>query len=114
MFQDLQPAVYHAVMSILVILYETGLVDEVDMNLVMRLFGAYPPEDPNFQNIISFKDEEWIKAYMSFIEEYANPDDMYVSDPLQVELDNFEQEEADDIDPDLSPNRKLHWAYRRL
>lgn len=110
MFQDLQPAVYHAVMSILVILYETGLVQEVDMTVLMRLFGAYPPDDPNFQNIISFRDDEWIKAYMSFIEEYANPEDMYMPDPTQTELEGIEQEELDEgiFDPDLSPNRKLH------
>jgi len=66
MLDELQPAIRFAIMSILAALYESGIVEEVDLSDVMRLFGVTPPESVSTK--FSFSDEGWIEAYIEFRE----------------------------------------------
>ena len=64
MLDDLQPVLRHAIMTILVTVYETGFVEELDMADLMRLFGAVPEE--GFDTRFSFTDDGWVEAYTDF------------------------------------------------
>lgn len=52
-------------MRILATLFESGLVDEVDLADVLQLFGI-PAPDEHINRVFSFSDPEWIEAYLDF------------------------------------------------
>lgn len=102
MLDGLQPALRFAIMSILCTVYESGIVDEVDISDVMRLFGVQPQE--GFDTRFSFNDEGWVEAYLDFRENAGEELLAYAMDELDIE----DPEGPDTADPDLDPNRKLH------
>ena len=120
MLDDLEPTIHDTLMRVLVALFESGLVEEVDLGVVYRLFGA-PPEAVEGQ-VVNFGDPQWIKDYLQF----TNPD----GENLNVKVINMETgemsdgnlnmeelfemlEEAEQMPEritaeDLSPDRKIH------
>lgn len=98
MFEDLEPTVHHAIMKILAAIYETRMVDTVDMSDVLRLFGV--PVDTDQVSVFSFNDPEWVTAYHNFL--------IDSEDPI-IEESNTDEESFDEWDlGDLSSDRKLH------
>jgi hypothetical protein len=110
MLDELEPVVRHAIMSILSTLYESGIVEEVNMVDVLRLFGAEPVGTPNDEDVVfSFDDPGWVEAYIDF-RKHENElmerlEDAIFDDAIIEELD---AEDIEAFDPDLNPNRKLH------
>ncbi len=101
MFDELDPTVRYAIMSILASVFESGLVEQVDMADVMRLFGVEAPTD--VATGFSFADEGWIEAYIDFRESSGVEMVAFVLDDDEGREDvEFKQ------DPDLDPDRKLH------
>jgi len=97
MFEDLEPTVHHAIMKILSAIYETRMVDTVDMADVLRLFGV--PGDPDRVSVFSFNDPDWVRAYANFL---ADPEN-------QIDETSDDEESFDEWDlGDLSSDRKLH------
>jgi len=98
MFEDLEPTVHHAIMKILSAIYETGMVDTVDMSDVLRLFGV--PGDPDQVTVFSFNDPDWITAYDNFLEDPETP----ISEKSNTDEESFDEWDLGD----LSSDRKLH------
>lgn len=88
MFGELQSNVRFAIMSVLAALYESGLVEEVELGDVLRLFGVEPLKE---SSKFSFTDPGWIEAYIDFREHF--PD---------------ESHKPERNPEDLNSNRKLH------
>lgn len=101
MLDELQPAIRFAIMSILCTIYESGLVEVVDMADVMRLFGVRSPA--SVDTAFSFDDQGWIEAYIDFRENAGEELIAYALD-----MDELELEETGPVDLDLDLNRKLH------
>ena len=53
-----------ALMTILAAVYETGMVEEVSLGDVMRIFGVTDTRDS--ESKFSFRDAGWITAYTDF------------------------------------------------
>jgi len=127
MFDNLEPTVRTAVMTILSGLYESGTVDKVDLRDVMRLFGVSPDTAPDdIDPIFSFRDSEWVQSYLEF-KEFINSDDRVTVVELddsdasfidtlkaQLEAKGFDvEDQSEELKEftdanDLSPDRKLH------
>jgi hypothetical protein len=80
MFDGLEHPVRVALMKILAALYESGLVEEVELVDVMRLFGVTQETNSSLQSTrFSFSDEGWIAAYMDFIDSEAADDNQEIA-----------------------------------
>ena len=107
MLDDLQPAIRIAVMSILAAIYESGIVDEVDLADVLRLFGVHQPPNAPI-NRFSFNDEGWIDAYINF-REASESEIVDVHLDFDVEYnDSFDLAEPEGLNPGNETNKKLH------
>jgi len=62
--RNLEPVVHDAVMRILSTIYETGLVSEVSIASLYRMFGVEVEEKDN--EIIDFASSDWMKDYILF------------------------------------------------
>ena len=76
MFDNLEPIVREAVMKILVAVYETGFVEEVNLRVVYDLFGVELEGDED--NIVSFTSKQWAEDYVRFTQGIDEDDDITV------------------------------------
>jgi len=77
---DLEPAVRTALMKILSAIYETGMVDAVQLGDVLRLFGV--PKGAGDEAAFSFHDESWVEAYVEFKEQIGEDPYMLLEEEL--------------------------------
>lgn len=108
------PTIRDAVMKILSAIYESGLVDEVNVGHVLQIFGVeLDPESP----ILSFNDPGWVQDYLRFqkmVPEDAKMEILHVGegeDPAEVLKDYLTQMGIDsDLAESFEPvdRKKLH------
>jgi len=91
MLENLEPAIRNALMLILSAIYESGLVEEVDLRDVVRLFGV--TDTGNVTSRFSFNESDWLEAYRDFNEHRKLNDSQIASidlSALQDELNQFD------------------------
>jgi len=110
MLDDLEPTVRVAILRILSALYESGMVDEVALGDVLRLFGV-PDDFPNNSVVsgFSFDDPDWLAEYERFKDEerkriLSEDNEMAELDDLDELIDSDDFAELGDLDSD----RKIH------
>ena len=112
MFDNLDDVVRHTLMKILSAIYESELVDRVDLGMVLQLFGITNDQDEDL--ILNFSDEEWIEEYTNFITGQNNItvfhlDELYsesVEDIGKAIIEKLFEESEDQIPP--LPKKTLH------
>lgn len=126
MRDDLEPIVHDAVMKILSAIYESGLVEKVDLSVVYELFGVKEDAD---DTVVDFSDPSWIEDYMRYkggINDDAemhviNIDGSELNDEVKAQLrdmglpeeaieaieDDIENYTAEDFDDGLSDSTTL-------
>jgi len=103
MLDNLEPTVRTAIMKVLAAIYESGIVREVNMGVVMQLFGVPEGEQGPTEDLwISLNDNEFIKEYIKLKEaerEIREDNDfkeaMAELDDMTAELDEFDVEMVD-------------------
>lgn len=92
--KNLDPTVLDAVIKILAAVYETGKVEEVNVGIILQLFGVIPNKEQE-NGYLSFNDPGWIEEYMAF-------------KAAAGEVRFLSEEESDVFLENLNPNRTLH------
>ena len=113
MLTNIEPTVRTAIMKILAAIYESGLLEEVDIRSALRLFGIPDDQMPDATGsinhwVINFNDPAFVDAYIQFKEEELsrfnevndhNADD---EDVVEFDLDDLAFDELE------SKKRILH------
>ena len=105
-----------AIMKILSALYECGLEDDVDMSVIMQLFGVPMHEIDNTVNMmISFDDVEFLRAYMEHKEQEKEAIINADFNEAMKELDSMsEPEEGFDVEiVDMATGESTHTKMSR-
>lgn len=127
MIPNLEPTVRKALVEILSSIYETGLVEEVDLGRVLQLFGM------EYQEVyMSFRDPGWVMEYMQYKEmipedaenvqiihvEEGDPMAEHIKDHLktlgididamEAGLESFEDDTTSLSDQGPKPGEKIH------
>jgi len=109
MLDNLEPTVRIAILRILSALYESGMVEEVALGDVLRLFGV-PDNFPGDKTTgFLFDDPDWITEYLAFKD--AERERVRQYDEGLDELDELDElVDSDDFadSSDLDSDRKIH------
>jgi len=103
MLDNLEPTVRTAIMKVLAAIYESGIIREVNMGVVMQLFGVPEGEQGPTEDLwISLNDKEFIEEYIKLKDaerEIREDNDFKEAlkeiDDMTAELDEYDVEMVD-------------------